>query len=107
MIGIGEESGLRTMVLAAAAMALAGCGFYHWGKPGADSAAFQRDSAECERQSGAAAQRQSSGSQQQSAGPWETCMKARGWVAISADKDTIAPMQGGLQAPKPGRYAPK
>jgi hypothetical protein len=70
---------LRTIVLAAAALALASCGFYHWNKPGADSAAFQRDSADCERQSGAAGQQQSSGGQQASAGPWETCMKARGW----------------------------
>jgi hypothetical protein len=60
-------------------MALAGCGFYHWSKPGADGAAFQRDGAECERQSGAAEQSQSSSGQQSSAGPWETCMKARGW----------------------------
>ncbi|HZS84746.1 MAG TPA: hypothetical protein VFA50_17855 [Stellaceae bacterium] len=61
---------LRTRLIAAAALALAGCGYYHWSKPGADSAAFQRESAACE---------------QKSTGPgqWDDCMKSRGWTYSS------------------------
>ena len=37
----------------------------------------------------------------------EECMKERGWIAISIDKDTIGPMKGGLPtSPKAGRYGP-
>ncbi|MBV9522541.1 MAG: hypothetical protein JO010_07095 [Alphaproteobacteria bacterium] len=58
---------MRSTLFAAVAVALAGCGYYHWSKPGADSAAFDRESAEC---------------QQRSAGPgqWDDCMKGRGWT---------------------------
>jgi hypothetical protein len=63
-----------------------------WYKPGANytMAEFHRDEAACTKNKVLD----------------EECMKERGWVALSADKDTIAPMQGGLQSPKPGRYAP-
>ena len=57
---------MRTILLAAAAIALAGCGYYHWTKPGADSAAFQRASAACQ-------QRASTPDQ------WDACMKSQGW----------------------------
>jgi len=38
---------VRMILIVAVAFTLAGCGFYHWRKDGADDAAFQRDSAEC------------------------------------------------------------
>ena len=34
---------MKIVMLAAAGLILAGCGFYHWHKEGADAAAFQRD----------------------------------------------------------------
>jgi hypothetical protein len=75
---------LRTIILAATALALAGCGFYHWHKDNADGAAFQRDSADCEQQSGAAPQPQSGSAQQPPAhSPWEGCMTSKGWVYSS------------------------
>lgn len=74
---------MRAIILAATALALAGCGFYHWHKDGADSAAFQRDSAECEQQSGGAPRAQSGTGQQQPTDPWEACMTGRNWVYSS------------------------
>ena len=75
---------MRTVILAAVALALAGCGFYHWHKDNADSAAFQRDSTDCEQQSGSAGQQQSSSAQQQPThSPWEGCMAGKGWVYSS------------------------
>jgi hypothetical protein len=64
--GVTKENGVRTIVVVAAALALAGCGYYHWRKDGADNAAFQRDSAECE--------------QQAAAGKWHDCMTGKGWI---------------------------
>jgi hypothetical protein len=76
---------LRTIILAATALVLAGCGFYHWHKDGADSAAFDRDSTACQQQSpGAPAQQQSGSAQQKpTQSPWEACMTGRGWVYSS------------------------
>jgi predicted small lipoprotein YifL len=76
---------VRSFVLLLAVAALAGCGLYHWSKPGADGAAFQRDSAECQQQSGVPGQQQSGGNAPPVAGqagqsnPWEACMNGRGW----------------------------
>ena len=84
----------RGVFLALTALSLSACDYgpeKQWYKPsGYTMAEFQRDEAECTK----------------SKVLDEECMKERGWVAISADKDTSSPMQGGLQAPKPGRYAP-
>ena len=57
---------MRTILIVAVALTLAGCGFYHWRKDGADNAAFQRDSAECE--------------QQAAPGRWQDCMTGKGWI---------------------------
>jgi hypothetical protein len=57
---------VRLILLAASLLMLAGCGYYHWSKEGADKAAFDRDSAECQQQA-------------QGAQPWENCMKGKGW----------------------------
>jgi hypothetical protein len=59
---------VRMIVVAAALFALAGCGFYHWQKDGADDEVFRRDSAEC---------------QQQGPGKWEACMTGKGWAYSS------------------------
>ena len=61
-----KENGVRTILVMAVALALAGCGFHHWRKNGADDAAFQRDSAECE--------------QQAAPGKWQDCMTGKGWI---------------------------
>jgi hypothetical protein len=76
---------LRKIILAGLAIALAGCGLYHWHKQGADAAAFQRDSIECQQQSGAAAQPQQGQAPAAAPGasPWEACMNGRGWVYSS------------------------
>jgi hypothetical protein len=75
---------VRKVILAATALALAGCGFYHWHKDNADTAAFQRDAGDCEQQTGNAAQQQSGSAQQQPAqSPWEACMTGKGWVYSS------------------------
>ena len=86
----------RTLSLVMFALSLTACAAdpeKQWYKPGVNytMAEFQRDETACMKDKVLD----------------EECMKARGWVAISADKDTTVPMQGGLQAPKPGRYAPK
>ena len=54
-----------TLVFAALAAALAGCGFYHWQKEGADNAAFQRDNADCQREA--------------TAEQFQACMERKGW----------------------------
>ena len=76
---------MRTIILAATALALAGCGIYHWHKDGADNAAFQRDSAECQRQTGTTGQPQRPGGSQTQpdVSPFESCMNARGWTYSS------------------------
>jgi hypothetical protein len=74
---------VRKVILAATALALAGCGFYHWHKDKADSGAFQHDSADCEQQTGNAAQQQSGSQQQPTQSPWEACMTGKGWVYSS------------------------
>jgi hypothetical protein len=61
-----KENVVRTIVVVAVALTLAGCGFHHWRKDGADDAAFQRDSAECE--------------QQAAPGKWQDCMTGKGWI---------------------------
>ena len=61
---------MRTILLAAVALALAGCGYYHWTKPGTDSPAFQRASAACQQQSSTPDQ-------------WDACMKGQGWTYSS------------------------
>ena len=57
---------MKHLLLAALLLTLAGCGFYHWSKPGADDAAFQKDNAECQQQS--------------PQGGWQDCMQKRGWT---------------------------
>jgi hypothetical protein len=74
---------VRKIILAATAASLAGCGFYHWHKDNADSAAFQRDAGECEQQTGNAAQQQSGSQQQTAQSAWQTCMTGKGWVYSS------------------------
>ncbi len=75
---------MRTIILAAAALALAGCGFYHWHKDNADNAAFQRDSAACEQQSGAAPPAAIElDPTQPTHSPWEGCMTSKGWIYSS------------------------
>jgi hypothetical protein len=60
-----EEGGVTRMVVVALMVTLAGCGFHHWHKDGADDAAFQRDSADC---------------QQPNAGAFDACMTGKGWA---------------------------
>ncbi len=57
---------LRTMLLAALAVTLAGCGYYRWHKEGQDTEGFHRESAECE--------------QQAAPGKWQECMIGKGWT---------------------------
>jgi hypothetical protein len=76
---------LRTIILAGLAIALTGCGVYHWHKDGADAAAFQRDGADCQQQSGGAAQPQQGQAPAKApeVSPWEACMTGRGWIYSS------------------------
>ena len=86
----------RIFFLAMTALSLCACSSEsekQWYKPGRNYtvADFQRDQAECTK--GKVLD--------------EDCMKDRGWVAISGDKDTgPPPMQGGPTPSRP-RYAPK
>ncbi len=57
---------LRTMLLAALAVTLAGCGYYRWHKEGQDTEGIHRESAECE--------------QQAAPGKWQECMIGKGWT---------------------------
>ena len=57
---------LRTMLLAALAVTLAGCGYYRWHKEGQDTEGFHRESVECE--------------QQAAPGKWQECMIGKGWT---------------------------
>ena len=87
----------RIFLLAVAVLSLNACSSEpekQWYKPGRNYtvAEFQRDEAECTKNKVLD----------------EACMTERGWVALSADTETMAPMKGGPQTPgKPGRYAPK
>ena len=88
----------RIFLLAMTVVSLSACSSdseKQWYKPARNYtvAEFQRDQAECTKNKVLD----------------EDCMKERGWVAISADKDTgPPPMKGGPgDTPKPGRYAPK
>jgi hypothetical protein len=86
------------LLLATYALLLVACATEvekQWYKPGASytMAEFQRDQAACTKNKVVD----------------EECLRERGWVAISVDKDTSVPMQGGLQTPDKDkrRYAPK
>ncbi len=87
----------RIVLLALTVLSLTACASdpeKQWYKPGGNYtvAEFQRDQADCTK----------------SRVLDEECLKERGWIAISADKDETVRMQGGLGGtPKPGRYAPK
>jgi hypothetical protein len=74
---------LRTIIVIGLAATLAGCGFYHWHKDGADSSAFLRDSTDCQQQSGAPPQQQGGAAPAPEVGPWERCMNGRGWTYSS------------------------
>ena len=84
--------------LATCVISLAACSTEtekQWYKPGVSytMADFERDQAACTKNKVVD----------------EDCLKERGWVAISTDKDTSNPMKGGLQTPDKDRtrYAPK
>ncbi len=87
----------RIFFLAVAVLSLNACSSEpekQWYKPARNYtvADFQRDQAQCTKDKVLD----------------EECMKERGWIAISADTDSVAPMKGGAQTPgRPGRYAPK
>ena len=77
------------------ALPLAGCTTSEekqWYKPGVNytMADFERDQAACMKNKVLD----------------EDCLRERGWVTLSVDKNTIPPMKGGLQTPDTRRYAP-
>ena len=80
------------LLLAIFGFFLAGCATEEkqWYKPGVNytMAEFQRDQAACTK--GQAVD--------------EDCLRARGWVTLTPDKNTIQPMKGGLQTQNPNRY---
>jgi hypothetical protein len=59
---------LALLSLVATLALVSGCGLYHWRKPGASDADFQRDAAQCEQPANAAPD------------AFEICMKSRGWT---------------------------
>jgi hypothetical protein len=62
-----ERMTIRTsLLLAAIAVGLGGCGLYKWEKPGADDAAFKTDSAACQ--------------QVRNPDGFNGCMTSRGWT---------------------------
>jgi uncharacterized lipoprotein YmbA len=86
------------LLLTTYALLLAACATEadkQWYKPGVSytMADFERDQAACTKNKVVD----------------EGCLKERGWVSISVDKDTTVPMQGGLQTPdkEKRRYGPK
>jgi len=88
----------RIVFLAVTALSLASCSSgadKEWYKPGGTytMADFDRDRTDCTKNKVLD----------------EECLKDRGWIAISADKDQgVAPMKGGSQTPNDRtRYAPK
>ena len=86
------------LLLAAYALLLTACATEpdkQWYKPGTNytMADFQRDQAACTKNKVVD----------------EDCLRERGWVAITPDKDTSTRMEGGLQTPdkEKRRYGPK
>jgi len=86
------------LLLATCAISLAACATEpekQWYKPGVSytMADFERDQAACTKNKVVD----------------EDCLKERGWVSLTTDKDTSTRMEGGLQTPdkEKRRYAPK